>query len=332
MSLAQRQFTGVVVLVLVLALLPLGIGDFHLTVLSLVFLSAFIGIAWNLMMGYAGQLSLGHALYFGVGAYLLAILSERYAVSPWLAMVAAAILPALLGVAIGTLGFRFGVRGVYFALLTIAFAEFARILFEHWPYVGKTGGFFLNALTPENRPLVSLRGGAIFFYYALFGCMLAGWALSALLIHSHIGYGWRAIREDEEASRALGVRSFSLKILAVAISAAMTGIAGAWFALMNGSLFPDSVFGMGTSINMIIAPIVGGLGTLFGPILGAFIVVLINEFSRDVAQTFGINGFNLFMYGIVLMAVIKIAPQGCWPWIANLLGLGIRAGKPGGSP
>ena len=320
-DLERRQLIAAGLFIAVAALLPAVLGDFHLTVLSLVFLSAFIGIAWNLMMGFAGQLSLGHALYFGVGAYVVAILSERYGVSPWLAMLPAALVPAVLGVAIGALGFRFMVRGVYFALLTIAFAEFARIVFEHWPFVGKTGGLFLKALTAANQPLFSLRGGAQFFYYALLLTMLAAWLISALLVRSHIGYAWRAIREDEDASRALGVKVLRMKLLAVAISAAFTGIAGAWFALMNGSLFPDSVLGMQMSINLIVAPIVGGLGTLFGPIVGALIIVPINEVSRNLAQSFSINGLNLLVYGLLLMVVIKVAPQGCWPWIARHLRL-----------
>jgi branched-chain amino acid transport system permease protein len=329
-ALERRQMIAAGAFVAVLALLPLLLGGFYLTVLTLVFLSAFVGIAWNLMMGFAGQLSLGHALYFGVGAYVLAILSERYGVSPWLAMIPAAVIPALLGIGIGALGFRFTVRGVYFALLTIAFSEFARIVFEHWDYVGKTGGFFLKALTPENRPLVSLRGGAMFSYYGLLVTMVAGWLLSALLMRSRIGYYWRAIREDEDASRALGVKAFRMKLLAVAISAALTGIAGSWFALMNGSLFPDSVLGMQISINLIIAPIVGGLGTLFGPILGALIIVPINELSRDLAQSFSINGLNLLIYGLLLMTTIKIAPHGCWPWIARHIGLAAGKWKSGG--
>lgn len=328
-ALQRRQLIAAAAFFAALGLLPLVFGGFYLSVLSLVFLSAFVGIAWNLMMGFAGQLSLGHALYFGVGAYTLAILSERYGLSPWLGMIPAAAIPALLGIGIGALGFRFTVRGVYFALLTIAFAEFARILFEHWDYVGKTGGFFLKALTPENRPMTSLRGSAMFFYYALLVTMIAGWLLSALLVRSRIGYCWRAIREDEEASRALGVKAFRMKLLAVAISAALTGIAGGWFALMNGSLFPESVLGMQISINLIVAPIVGGLGTLFGPIIGALIIVPINEMSRDLAQSFSINGLNLLIYGLVLMTMIKLAPAGCWPWLARHLGLANRAWRAG---
>lgn len=313
----------------VLVALPLVAGDFHLTVMALVFLYAVVGIAWNLMMGYAGQLSLGHALYFGLGAYIVAILSGRYGISPWFGMIPAFAVPALVGVAIGALGFRFGVRGVYFALLTIAFAEAARIVFEHWDFVGKTGGFFLPALNARNLPLVSLRGGAVFFYYALLATMLAAWAISAVLIRGKLGFWWRAIREDEEAARALGVEAFKVKLIAVAVSGGMTGVAGGWFALVNGSLFPDSVLGMRLSIDLIVAPIVGGLGTLFGPILGALIVVPLNEVAKELGQASGINGLNLLIYGVLLAFVVLVLPNGCWPWLERMLGLARRK-KPEG--
>lgn len=323
----RRQLAAAAAFTLVLALLPAFASDYHLSVLALIFLSAFVGIAWNLMMGFAGQLSLGHALYFGVGAYIVAILSERYGVTPWLGMVAAFGASAALGAAIGALGFRFAVRGVYFALLTIAFAEFARIVFEHWEFVGRSGGFYLKAMAPDNNPLLSLRGGATFYYYALLVLLVAGWALSMALVRSSIGYRWRAIREDEDAARALGVRAFRFKLLVVALSGGLTGVAGGWFGLMGGSLFPDSVLGMRISIDMIVAPVIGGMGTLFGPILGAFIIIPLNEWSRDLAQAFNINGLNLLIYGLLLMAVIIIAPAGCWPWLARKLCLADRGSQ-----
>jgi branched-chain amino acid transport system permease protein len=325
----RRQLIAAILFTGLMALLPLGLSDFHLSVLGLVFLYAIVGIAWNLMMGYAGQLSLGHALYFGIGAYIVAVLSERFGITPWIGMVAAFGAGASLGIAIGAIGFRFAVRGVYFALLTIAFAELARILFEHWDGIGKTAGFFLSALTPRNQPLLSLRGGAQFFYYALLTTMIAAWALSMWLVKGRLGYMWRAIREDEAAARALGVEAFRVKLVAVAVSGGMTAVAGGWFALVNGSLFPDSVLGMRLSIDLIVAPIVGGLGTLFGPILGAFIVVPLNELSRDISQGAGINGLNLLIYGALLLGVVLLAPHGCWPWIARKLGL---ADRDGGAP
>jgi branched-chain amino acid transport system permease protein len=307
-----------------LALVPLFADDFYLTVLGLIFLYAYLGQAWNIMMGFAGQLSLGHALYFGVGGYAVVVLAQKFGISPWATMALGFLLAAALGAVVGALGFRFAVRGTYFALLTVAFAELVRILFEHWGYVGGTGGFFLQALRPDNVPLASLRGGARFFYYALLVTMAAGWAVAMLLLYSRVGYFWRAIREDEDSARALGVPAFRLKVLAVAISAGMTGIGGGWFALMGGSLYPETMLGMRMSIDVLVAPIVGGLGTLFGPILGAFIIVPLNEVSKHVSQAYGINGLNLLIYGLLLMAVVIFAPHGVWPWIARRLRMGAR--------
>jgi branched-chain amino acid transport system permease protein len=313
MNLSSGAATGFLAL---LALVPVIADDFQLSVLALIFLFAYVGQAWNLMMGFAGQLSLGHALYFGVGGYAVAVLAASYGVTPWLGMPISFVICAVLGAVVGALGFRFAVRGVYFALLTIAFAELARVLFEHWEFVGKTGGFFLPALGAENVALVSLRGGAAFFYYALLVSLAACWALSALLVRSRIGYFWRAIREDEDAARAIGVPAFRMKLLAVAISAGLTGIGGGWFALMGGSLFPETMFGMRMSIEIIIAPIVGGLGTLFGPILGAFVVVPLNELSKELAQHFNIGGLNFLIYGLLLGSVVLFAPHGLWPRIS----------------
>ncbi|MGE0314108.1 MAG: branched-chain amino acid ABC transporter permease [Lautropia sp.] len=317
----RTQFIAAALFVALLLALPLVADDYQLSVLTTIFLFAYVGIAWNLMMGFAGQLSLGHALYFGAGAYAIAVLTERYGVSPWLAMPAAFVLGGSLATIVGALGFRFAVRGIYFALLTIAFAEFARIAFEHWNLVGANGGFYLKALGADNVPLASLRGGARFFYYAMLLMLVATWALSAWLVGSAIGYRWRAIREDEDAARALGVPAFRLKLAATAISGALTALAGGWFGLIGGSVFPDSVFGMRISIDLIVAPIVGGMGTLFGPVFGAFVVVPLNEWSRDVSQALGVNGLNLLLYGVLLMGVIVMAPAGCWPWVARLLRL-----------
>ena len=319
-----RTHLAVVLFLAALALVPVIADDFQLSVLALVFLFAYVGIAWNLMMGFAGQLSLGHALYFGVGAYTVAVLAGKYGLTPWIGMPAAFAISSAAAALVGALGFRFAVRGVYFALLTIALAEFTRIVFEHWDYVGKTGGFFLRALGPDDRPLITLRGGASFFYYALLVTMALGWALSAALVSSRIGYYWRAIREDEDAARAIGVPAFRMKVLAAAVSGGLTGIGGGWFGLLGGSLFPESVLGMRMSIDMIIAPIVGGLGSLFGPILGALIIIPLSELSKELAQHYNVNGLNFLVYGALLLAIVLFAPNGLWPPLSRLLRLQVR--------
>ena len=316
----RRQVAMAVVLLLVLCAVPFVADDFQLSIMALVFLFASTGQAWNLMTGYAGQLSLGHALYFGIGAYAMAIVVQKLGITPWLGLPVAFVVGSMLGALVGALGFRFAVRGVYFALLTIAFAELVRILVEHWSYVGGTGGIFLGALAPDNEPLQSLRGSAAFFYYALLATLAVIWAVCCVLVRSRIGYRWRAVREDEDAARAIGVPAFRVKVIAATISGGLTGVCGAWFALLQGSLFPDSVLGVRMSIDIIVAPIVGGLGTLFGPIVGAVVVVASNELSKELAQQFSINGINLIIYGALLMLIVLFAPSGIWPLLARWLG------------
>jgi branched-chain amino acid transport system permease protein len=315
----MRAGIFVALLAAVAILLPAAHDDFILSLMTLVFIYGFIGGAWNIMMGLAGQLSLGHALYLGLGAYTTAILSTRYGMNAWVAITAAAALCAAAGAIIGMLGFRFAVRGVYFALLTIAFAEFARIAFDNWPFVGDTGGFFLPAQDPAASPLVTLRGTTLFFYYESLVLLALGLVVSALLIRSRFGYLWRAVRDDEDAARALGARAFSLKVAAAAISAAMTGVGGGVFGLLNGSLFPDTLMGMGMSIQLILGPIIGGLGTVAGPVLGAGFVVALNELSTRLGNALGLAGLNTLTSGVVILLVVVFMPEGIWPALRRRL-------------
>ena len=228
---------------------PLLMDAFWQSLLTLVFFYAFMGLSWNLMMS-AGLLSLGHALFLGLGAYATAVLSAAGGVNPWLAIAAGAVISAIVGSALTWLGGRFSVRGVQFALLTIAFAELFRVVFDNWDLVGGTGGFFLKAINPDtNRPLASLRGGTLFFYLAFLDHHRRRLFPDRIdLMASRWGYRWRGLSEDEEAARALGVPALRSKVFVVAISAGLAGVGGGLFGLMQGSLFPDSVMGMRMSI------------------------------------------------------------------------------------
>ncbi len=225
---------AVVLLLLLLALLvaPLFANDYLLTVLILIFYFAYTGQAWNIMMGFAGQLSLGHAIYIGLGAYTTAVLFSYFGISPWLGSFAAILLAMLCGAMIGFLAFRFRVAGVYFAILTIAFAEFARIGFDHLSYVGGSAGFFLPVANYTQSDLWTLRGKPIMFYYLSLGMTVAAVVLCHFMVRSRIGYFWQAIREDEEAARAVGISTFRYKLIAVVISAAMTSLAGRIFCVL----------------------------------------------------------------------------------------------------
>jgi branched-chain amino acid transport system permease protein len=304
-----------------LAAAPLLAGDYVVSVLILVFFAAYLGQAWNIMMGFAGQLSLGHALYVGLGAYTSAALFVHFGLPPWLGMTAGAAIAALVGSAIGALGFRFGVTGVYFALLTIAFAEFTRILFDHFGWVGGSAGLFLPVTNRSSSDLVNLRGAPVMFYYLMLALTLGAFALCRLFLRRRIGYYWLAIREEQDAAQALGIDVFRYKVAAVAVSAALTAVGGAVQAFYYNNLYPETVFATGRSVELMLAPIIGGLGTLFGPILGAFLLTILGEVLTAATETLRIDGIKQFLYGIVLLAIVALRPAGIWPWLRERLGL-----------
>ena len=183
-------------LLLALVAVPLVAGDYLITVLILILYFAYVGQAWNIMMGFAGQLSLCHALYVGLGAYAAAALYVHFGVSPWIGLWAAMVVSAAAGAVICFLAFRFGVAGVYFAILTIAFGEFARIGFDHWSWLGGSAGFFLPVANYTRNDILSLRGSPTLFYYVMLAMTVAAFVLCHALLKSRMGYYWLAIRES----------------------------------------------------------------------------------------------------------------------------------------
>jgi branched-chain amino acid transport system permease protein len=307
----------------VLLAAPYVANDYVLTVLILILYFAYAGQAWNIMMGFAGQLSLGHAIYIGLGAYTSAALYVHYGIAPWLGLLAAVPIAMACGAVIGFLAFRFGVAGVYFAILTIAFAEFARIGFDHISWVGGSAGYFLPVAQYTQNDLWNLRGRPAMFYYVILAMTVMAFIVCRMLLTSRVGYFWRAIREDEEAARALGIDTFRYKMIAVVISAGMTSVAGVFFAFYYNNLFPEQVFHIARSIELVLAPIIGGIGTLFGPILGAFVLTGLSEGMTELLHVLGLDipGAKQVFYGVCLLVVVIALPDGIWPWLARRLGL-----------
>ena len=205
--------------------------------------------------------------------------------------------------------------GVYFAILTIAFAEFARIGFDHWRWVGGSAGLFVPVANYTQNDLWTLRGSPRMFYYVILALTVAAFLICHLLLRSRAGYYWQAIREDEDAARALGIDAFRYKMYAVVLSAAMTSLAGIFFAFYYNNLFPEQVFNIGRSIELILGPIIGGIGTLFGPIVGAFLITGLAEALREGMLRLGIDvpGAKQVFYGICLLVVVMALPHGVWP-------------------
>ncbi|HUW35964.1 MAG TPA: branched-chain amino acid ABC transporter permease [Rhodocyclaceae bacterium] len=326
-SLTPLGRTLLALIALGLLVLPYVLNSYLLTLAILILYLAYTGQAWNVMMGFCGQLSLGHALYVGLGAYAAAMLYAKLGVGPWAGIWLALLLCVLAGAVIGFLAFRFSIAGVYFALLTIAFAEFTRIGFENLPWVGATGGLFIKVTQRQHIDLINLRGTPAMFYYVILALAAAAFALSSWLLRSRAGYYWQAIREDEEAAKALGINTFLWKMVAVVVSAAMTGVAGVFYAFYYNNLFPGQIFNIEQSIEIILGPIIGGVGTLFGPILGATLITVLGEGITNLVNVLGfsIPGIKQVFYGVALMAVIMFLPDGIWPPLARLLKLRRRS-------
>ena len=319
----RRAAVLLAMLAAALILLPAVANSYVLSVATLILFFAYTGQAWNVMMGFAGQLSLGHSLYVGVAAYAAAGLFFHFGIGPWAGVWLAMLLCTALGAVIGFLAFRFGISGVYFALLTIAFAEFTRIGFDHIDWLGGPGGLFIKVEQREHMDLLDLRGPPQMFYYVMLALTAGAFALCAWLLRSRAGYYWQAIREDEQAAQALGINTFRWKMLAMVLSSALTALAGVFFAFYYNNLFPEQIFHISRSIEIILGPVIGGVGTLFGPILGAAVLTILADSITELLAALGIEipGVKQVFYGVVLLAVVMFLPHGIWPTLARKLGL-----------
>jgi len=309
------KWAGLAVVALLLAL-PALLSSYAISVFILIFLYAFLAQSWNIAGGYAGQLSLGHSAFVGIGAYTAALLARDAGITPWAGMFIGGALAALLGAVIGYLGFRFGLRGFYFALLTVAFAEIGRIVAANIEMTGGAVGYYITFTGdprefqfPNNRP----------HYYIALALMLLATGVAAWIERHRFGVYLAAIREDEEASEALGVNSFKYKMMAIMVSAFLTGMGGTFYAFYYLSLQPSTVFGIPLSVEIVIRSIVGGAGTLLGPILGSFLLTPLAELSRTYFTKGGWTGVHLVAYGVLLIAVVLFAPQGVYPYLRRLL-------------
>ncbi len=265
---------------------------------------AFIGQSWNISGGYAGQLSFGHVAFFGVGAYAASIVQLRFGLSPWLGLPMAALVGALVGGVIAVLSFRAGLKGSYFALITLAFAEVLRIVSNS---IGITGGG-LGMLIPlkvgsENFQFAERSG----FYFLILVMAAGSVALAEWLQRSRFGAQLAAIRENEDSARALGINVFAEKVKVMLLSGAIGGMGGCFFAQYFLYIDPLIAFGADKSIEMLLVSMIGGAGTVYGPLVGAVLLALVSDVTRSLTQ---IQGLSLVLYGALLVVIIAYLPNG----------------------
>jgi branched-chain amino acid transport system permease protein len=298
-NLALPSLAGVILLVY-----PLLVRNrFFLHLSIMVLLYALLGSSWNLLGGYTGQISFGHAAFFGTGAYASTLLLLRFGISPWLGMLVGAVLALLLSVPLGWLTFR--LRGPYFALATLAFAEIVRVIVYNWDTL-TGGGDGLNILTD--------LGGVVRFYYIILALTVAALLVMRACVRSRWGYFLNAIREDEDAAEALGVPATRMKVIVLAVSAFFVALGGSFFASYQLYINPDLVYESQLSIQMIVVTIVGGIGTLEGPVVGALIIVPLSEYFRSVSPV-----ANPLIYGLFIVVFMLFLPEGIVSGVRRLL-------------
>ncbi len=299
---------GLTVLAAALLALPLGLGGrpFELRLLTLIFLTSILGHGWNILGGYAGQTSIGHGLFFGLGAYTSTLLALKLGIGPWFGMAAGGALAACAGVLIGVPCFR--LRGHYFVIATLVVAEIAYQVFAAWDWVGAAIGLQLPIAAEGLARLQFYRDKTPYYYVAL-AILAVVTLLVWLLQRSRFGFVLRGIRDDEDAVRSLGFSPARYKLAAMALSTAIVGVGGVFYAQYVLFIDPPSVLALSLSVSMALSPILGGAGTVTGPIVGAAILVPLSEYSRVWFSGSGRN-VDLLIYGLLIMLIAVYRPDG----------------------
>lgn len=282
----------------------------HQNIAILVLMAAQMGVAWNIVGGYAGQISLGQAAFYGLGAYTSTLLVAKLGVNPWLAMLAGALLSAAISLVIGWSCFR--LKGHYFTMATIAVAEIVQIVFTNWEFAGAAVGLTI----PMDRTGwgAFIFAGKVPYYYVALGLLMVTLLASSAIESSYLGYYFRAIKDEPDAARSLGVNLSRYKQIAFAVSSFFTALGGSFYAQKELYIDPASVLGTGLSIKMALVSILGGIGTLFGPLVGAGILTLIDEGTRAIFGGSG-RGTDLIIYAALIIVIAVYYPTGVLGWI-----------------
>ncbi|MBI3454621.1 MAG: branched-chain amino acid ABC transporter permease [Candidatus Rokubacteria bacterium] len=297
----------VVIAVLAIAVPPF-VSPYLVHILVLILFFGFLGSAWNILGGYAGQFSFGHAAFFGIGAYTSTVLLVRGRVSPWVGLWAGGFLAAAFGCFEGYLAFRYGLRGPYFALVTLAFAEMLRLIAVNWMGVGGPMGILIP-LPKGGDSLLRLQfREKLPYYYVVLALLALVLGLTRRIERVRLGYTLAAIRENEDAAEASGVNTLAAKLWAMGISSFLTALGGSFYAQYFSFIDPTLAFGVSVSVEILLRPIVGGPGTLAGPLLGSLVLTPLSELTRSFIR--GRPGVDVMIYGAILVAVVTFLPRG----------------------
>ncbi|KIQ29653.1 ABC transporter permease [Variovorax paradoxus] len=311
----MKQLAGIALFAVLVACVPLVTkSGVTLNFVMMALYATLIAQAWNILGGFGGQFSFGHALFFGTGAYIQAIAQLQGGINAWIALPLAIVGAALVGLFMGALTFRYGLKGSYFALVTLAFAEVFRILALSVDFTG--GG--VGLMVPLRESVANLqfpsRAGYLWVVLAM---VVAALLVTWWLRNGRFGAYLQAVRDNEDAARAVGVNPFRVKLGAIGLSAAFMGAAGAFYVQVFQYIDAGIAYGPAVSIEALVAAIVGGMGTMWGPVLGAVVLHVLSDLTRNL---FGeLPGINMVIYGTVLVLIVIFVPRG----IAGI-GLSVR--------
>jgi branched-chain amino acid transport system permease protein len=308
------------VLVAVLAFLPLVFPPAQQAVAVRVLIFALMAVGWNLMSGFGGMFSFGHAAYFGIGAYTGAWLLVEHGVSPWLGMLAGAALAAGFGALIGFLALRYRLRGAYFALATFAVAEMLRLLATNSDLVNRAVGYNVPLLQGNSWSMLQFPAGSPNYFWVGLGLVALAVAISVLYLRSRAGQFTLAARDDELAAASLGVPVLRHQLLTIALSAAITAVAGVFYVQYYLYVNPDLAFGASVSIQAILPAVIGGVGTVWGPVVGAVILGPLSDVTATLLRQppeflgflAGRGGLDVMLYAVLLIVIVLALPQGVY--------------------
>jgi branched-chain amino acid transport system permease protein len=322
---ARSDLAILVGVVVAAALVPAVVSGQALSVAVRMLLFALLGVAWNVMGGFAGQFSFGHAAFFGLGAYTTGVLLVDFGVTPWIGIPAGATVAALYGALVGWLSFRYRLQGAYFALATFAFAEMLRLFVLRSDALGAAVGYRVPLLVEQSWVMLQFPPDSPNYYFIALGLLAAALLVVILLIRSTPGLLLLAVRENEPAAEAAGVSGTRYKIGAVALSAALTAVGGGFYLMFYFFIDPEIAFGARVSVEILLPAIIGGVGTIWGSVVGAVLLIGLGELStmlvRDpppyLAFLDGRSGFDLIIFAVLLIVVILFLPRGVYGTFAN---------------
>ncbi len=330
----NRHLVAIIVLIVVAAPLPLVLPAAQQAVAVRVLIFALMAIGWNVMSGFGGMFSFGHAAYFGIGAYTSARLLVESGLSPWLGMLAGMILAALFAVVAGFLALRYKLKGAYFALATFAFAEMFRLWATNSDFVNRAVGYHVPLLPEESLWYIQFNPGSPFYFWIPLALTAIALVVSVLFLRSRTGRLSLAVRDDENAAAALGINVMRYKLTTMALSAAITAVAGSFYTQYYLFIDPELAFGAPTSIQAILPAVIGGVGTIWGPVVGALILgplsdviaTLLRNPPEALAFLAGRGGLDVVIYGLLLIVIILVVPQGIYSAVRDRLAR--RRGRP----